>query len=116
MENGNILYTTLLPKKGSFVCESQDVKLKKNFVKVTPEIQKNGISLNFLSNTALANLTLDFNTFNYFNEDFNMVTSLYVYDFLNPFGKMKVFENILNYLLHINHQKFKFPTGKCFYL
>jgi hypothetical protein len=29
---------------------------------------------------------------------------------------MKVFENILNYLLHINHQKFKFPTGKCFYL
>lgn len=106
MDNGDVLYTTLLPKKSSLYSRGSDVKLKKNFVKVTPEIEQSGHSLDFLSNIALTNLALDFNTFNYYRRDFNMVTSLYVYDFLNPFGKVKAFENILNYLLHINHFKF----------
>lgn len=78
-------------------------KFEKNCVSFAREIQDDRISLKFLSHVALANLALDFNSFNFYRKDFNLVTSLYVFDHLNPFGKMKVFENLLNFLLHLYH-------------
>jgi hypothetical protein len=99
----HLKYSHMNQKKVDFNTKPSSKKFKKSFVKLGPEIKKSEISLNFLSNIALANLTLDFNSFNFYKGNFNMVTSLFVYDYLNPFGKMKVFENLLNYLLHINH-------------
>ena len=111
-ENGFLMSTKLLPKNE--IVNSNFNKMHKNYVQLEPEIIKSEISLAFLSNIALANLTLDFNSFNYYHGELNMVTSLFVYDYLNPFGKMKIFENILNFLLHKKHLKIIKPDGNYF--
>ena len=57
------------------------------------------VSLSFLSNAALVNLGLDFRAIEFSRTDFNLVSSLFVFDKLNSFGKMIIFENILLFLL-----------------